>query len=941
MADVSVEFGAKDTGLENTLKTIQDQLVALDGELKSGTLSFDEINKKMREAAQAEKLHASFGGTKDQIDALGLSFKQAKPEIEKFTENQKEASTETQKASTSFKTMAGEMFELKAALENGNLSADEFDKTLRRLNKLEDIKQKMEDFKNSTQNAGNAANAASPKVDDLGNKTVDAGKKADDSAGLFDAGFKKIAAAFTVGNLAAEAFQKIINIAFDAARSVVQGFSDALDLGGRLNELSARTGEASGKLLVLETAFKNSGLEASNVGMAINKLQNFMADAAAGGDKQMTAMRNLGISLDELNGKTPTQQMALFAQKISEIKDPTDRAAAASEIFGDKLGGRLLPLLTDFSGNLDDARNKVGSLEQVMDENASTFDATGETIDAVKGKMAAFAAGVLSEVIPAVQDLGTSMEEVDAAGLGQKIGSALNPILDDFKWLLKDAQTALDILAESERNAQQNTGFLGQAYNATSGALSTFNQMLIDGLKFITPFDASLTALEGTFVGTQGSAGAATAAIKSVGNASAEAKQKLDALPGAGEALNLEFQNLPQSIEAARGSLLDFNSNLDDSVTSTNNIAEGAVAVKDDFSEISSLTAQLPGQNDAFTQSILGTNEQLNLQPGIYAEVFQGISEAQAKEEERRVAMEQAANKLQASVELQIQLNEAIASGNVEEQARVQKLIDAEAAQKRIKELTDQYIASGLGKEEARHLAASLVNSEIAANEAKKNIGGIKTELAGANTEAKTVKGIMDDIANAKMEASPERLKERTKDARKELKDMADFIGDDLSQMPLDNIIDKLGLDSSKLKTTDEKLRAVEGAIKDIGGADPADITPAVDETGVNDKLEKVKGYLANLEKKRADATPKIDQEEIKTQANATRETITKNLKSLEAEVTVKPKLDKEALKDEVDMAFASSKGTEHLANIDKLVDVIKGFVEKIEGKLPMQALAY
>lgn len=774
MADVSVEFGAKDTGLEATLKTVQAEMSRLDAEIKSGELSFNELNKAMRNLAQAEK-----------------------------------------------------------------------------------VNEQLQSIASATQNAGNAANAASPKVDDLGNKTIDAGKKADDSAGLFDAGFKKIAAAFTVGNLAAEAFQKIINVAFDAARSVVQGFSDALDLGGRLNELSARTGEASGKLLVLETAFKNSGLEASNVGMAINKLQNFMADAAAGGDKQMTAMRNLGISLDELNGKTPTQQMALFAQKISEIKDPTDRAAAASEIFGDKLGGRLLPLLTNFSGNLDDARNKVGSLEQVMDENASTFDATGETIDAVKGKMAAFAAGVLSEVIPAVQDLGTSMEEVDAAGLGQKIGSALNPILDDFKWLLKDAQTALDILAESERNAQQNTGFLGQAYNATSGALSTFNQMLIDSLKFITPFDASLTALEGTFVKTQSSAGVATAAIQSVGNASAEAKQKLDALPGAGEALATEFERVPEAISSSLPMIGEFKANLDGAAPSITGISEEITAVKNDFSEISSLTAQLPGQTETYNQAIGGVNEQLTLQDELYRKIIPEIQ------------------------------------------------------------------AAGL-----------------ATDNTSKSAGKVTENLQGASDEARTVKGIMDDIANAKMEASPERLKQRTKDARKELKDMVDFIGDDLSQMPLDDIIDKLGLDSSKLKTTDQKLRAVEGAIKDIGDADPADITPAVDETGVNDKLETVKGYLANLEKKRADVTPKIDQEKIATQASATRETIKKNLERLEAEVTVKPKLDKEALKAEVDMAFASSKGTGHLANIDKLVDVIKGFVEKIEGKLPLQALA-
>lgn len=939
MADVSVEFGAQDTGLENTLKTIQDQLVKLDGELKTGTLSFDEINKKMREAAQAEKLHASLGGTKDQIEALNLSFKQTKPEVEKFTEGQKEIAQETKKASTSFQTMAGEMFELKAALENGNLSADEFDKTLRRLNKLEDIQQKMDAFKQSTTGAGNAAAAASPKADELGQKTEGAGKKAQNAGGLFDSSFAKIAGAFTVGNIAAKGFEKIIDGVFTAARAVVDGFGQALDLGGRLDDLSKRTGETAGKLLVLENAFVEAGISADQVGTVINKLQNFMVDAANGGKKQATVMDALGISLADLEGKTPTEQMGVFAGKIAGIEDPAQRAATASEVFGDKLGGKLLPLLTEFNPALDKSRDSVGSLEEIMDENAATFAAAGDTIDRVKGKFAAFAAGILSEVIPEVQNLGTAMEEVDAAGLGQEIGSALVPVLRDFVGLVNEAKLLMDQLSYAEQQVREDTGALGAVYNTTQGALEAFNNGLFDALKYVTPFDESIESLRETFVGYRRDQDGAIVGLNDLGNAAEEAKPKLDALPGAGEALNLEFQNLPQSIETAKESLLNFNSSLDDSVASIDGIADGTVTVKDDFSEISALTAQLPGQNDAFTQSILGTNEQLSLQPGIYADIFQGISDAQAKEEERRLATEQAANKLQASVELQIQLNEAIASGNVEEQARVQKLIDGEAALKRIKELTDQYIATGLGEDEAKQLAKNLVLSELAAKGVKKNSEDAKGGLDGAANAARTVKKAIEDANTAELDQPVKDFKTETADARKQLGKMKEFIGEDLSKMSLSSIVDKLGLDAGQLESSESQLEAIQKFITDLGNEDPANVTPEVDVPGSKDNIAQIKAALEDT--KGVDATPQIDQESVKQQASTARKAVEDDLKKVEAEVTVKPKLDKEALKQEVDMAFASSKGTEHLSNIDKLVETIKGFVEKIEGKLPLQALAY
>jgi hypothetical protein len=571
MADVSVEFGAKDTGLEQTLKTVQGQLVALDSELKSGTLSFDEINKKMREAAQAEKLHQSLGGTKDQIEALGLSFRRAQPEVTSLGNNSKE----------------------------------------------------------------------------MGAKVEQSGKDAQAAGSMFDQSFKKIAAAFAVGNIAAKGFEMAVNAVFSAARAVVDGFGEALDLGARLNALSQQTGESAGKVLVLETAFKNAHISADQVGTTINRLQNFMAQAEDSGSKQASTMDKLGISMADLAGKTPTQQMEVFAERISAIEDPTQRVAAATDVFGQRLGGRLLPLFNDFSANLDDARGKVGSLEQVMDENAATFDAAGNTIDAIKGKFAAFAAGLLSETIPAVQDLGTSMEQVDAAGLGQKIGSALNPVLKDLSGLVYDAGLLIDGLAYAEQQAREDTGALGVAFNAVDGALKGFNQALIDGLRFITPFDETLDALEKTFVGTKAGVEGAADAIDEFGDQATDAASEVDKL---GESLG----GIPPK--------------LDDIAEAENNIKS---AIQD-----------------------------------------------QADEKKK-------------SIQHQIDLNRAIAEGNVEEQSRIQALIDAEKAQERILRLTEQYIATGLGSEEAEDLARNLVKSETAA----KGVEASMKRTAGAVRE--------------------------------------------------------------------------------------------------------------------------------------------------------------------------------------------------------------
>lgn len=467
MADVNVEFGAKDTGLEATLKTVQEQMTKLESEVKSGTLSFDELSQKMRQLAQAEKI----------------------------------------------------------------------DQKLR--------------------NIGDASAEAVPKVNDLGDTVLDAGRKSDQSAGLFDASFQKIAGAFTVGNLAAKAFEKIIELAFSAARAVVDSFGEALDLGGRLNELSARTGEAAGNLLVLEQAFRDSGLSADQVGVAVNKLQNFMADASAGGEAQTKAMNRLGISLSDLQGRTPTEQMRIFANAITEIKNPTDRAAAASEVFGAKLGGRLLPLLTEFSPTLDSAKTKVGSLATIMDENAATFDKAGETIDAVKGKLTALAAGILSGTIPAIEGMGTAMEEVDAAGFGEKIGEMIAPNLRNMSAQLNLVTQGLGFLGEKLREIT-GTGAQSSKQFEFMG-LKLGELAAIIGQVMPSSFLPLKVTLQGIGEQSRDAATAQTeagAAIEQTGTSAENAAAKLSLMPSATDGTLENITEINGGL-ATTGSLLD------------------------------------------------------------------------------------------------------------------------------------------------------------------------------------------------------------------------------------------------------------------------------------------------------------------------------------------------------------------------------------------------
>jgi hypothetical protein len=215
-----------------------------------------------------------------------------------------------------------------------------------------------------------------------------------------------------------------IKVAGAAIANTFGTFKDALDLGGTMADLSARTGETAGNLMILRRAFDNSGVGADKVGTSINKLQKFMDDAAQGGEKQTEVLGRLGLTMADMAGKTPTEQMALLAEKLNGVSDDGTRAALAIQIFG-KSGGLLLPLMADFSGGIQTAKDQLGSMPKVLDLNSEAFDNISDNITVAKGKFLEFAAGLLAKIAPALELATDLLTRFDAAGAGMKLGEIL------------------------------------------------------------------------------------------------------------------------------------------------------------------------------------------------------------------------------------------------------------------------------------------------------------------------------------------------------------------------------------------------------------------------------------------------------------------------------------------------------------------------------------
>mgnify|MGYP000043039292 FL=1 len=917
MADVTVEFGATDTGLDKTLQGIRDSMKNLETQQKTTAMSTDEVERSLRELKKLQGMEKHFmdlsGETKklseSQIEAerssqeLAAAMKKAEAETRALAEEQKKAESITKANRTATEIYNQEIEELQKHLAAGRIS--------------------MDTFTAATAKAEKNLSAASPQAKDLGNNITDVGDKTKKIGGIFDDEFKRMGAAFTIGNLAAEGFQKAISLAFDAARAVMRGFSDALDLGGRLSELSARTGEAAGKLLVLETAFKNSGLEASQVGQVINKLQNFMQDAANGGEKQTKVMRDLGITMADLAGKTPSEQMEVFAKNIAAIEDPTQRAATASEVFGEKLGGKLLPLLVDFSGNIEDARSKVGSLEQVMNENADTFDKFSESIDTVNGKVMSFSAGVLSETVSALQDLGSIMEEVNASGLGKFIGQLLVPAIED---LVKTIKLANQVFELFQNSVSTIGGSLKDHSDQFKKAATEANKYLQVIAAFLP---SGLDPLNLALKGIANVSDEATNGMNGVADAASDAAPVIDEVADSAQTAGTDIASafsLNAEFKPQLDSIGDGWKNVGDNIGTSNSLLEGT---GDAFGAIAEKTEdQVAGLG--------GVNEQLGVSEKLQKLLLDLVGktadkEAAAADKAAKKAEEQRkSNDLkQGELKFQLELAEAQAAGDSE---RVTALQEAKKYADDLKKALD----AGFDENEAALFAT---NMAIAATNSK-NIKQYDNDgnplfykaaemSAKLNENLKSATGFADTLAKMKEIEALNKAANSSKAMREELRGMDKLLGTTFAQKSEYDIVKLLNLKNIGTTSQDQ----IRGIVTYFNGVRDQLSAKPIDSAKGQEEIQKIIKFLGG-NPLTADLVVKYQKAQAETKSAFGSIPAT-----LDADKSVKGLRD--SVKDGIELDVAAKSGATGLLDaIKTAVEAIKAAVEKIEPKLPQQVLA-
>ena len=226
-------------------------------------------------------------------------------------------------------------------------------------------------------------------------------------------------------------------LGYQSVVKVLDTFKQALDLGDKLADLSDQTGIAADRLVVMQRAFQNSGLEAEDLGKTVNKMQKFLEQASDASSTAAEKLGKLGLSGAYLKELGPEEQMRELAKAISAVGNPTERAADAMEIFG-KSGGKTLALMKDFDQTMSEAEQQVGGLASVMGKNAGMFNEVNDALKSIKDKTVEFAVGILDKAMPALETLTTALKNIDATKFGQQFSETLVKGIDFVLGIFRD-----------------------------------------------------------------------------------------------------------------------------------------------------------------------------------------------------------------------------------------------------------------------------------------------------------------------------------------------------------------------------------------------------------------------------------------------------------------------------------------------------------------------
>jgi hypothetical protein len=222
--------------------------------------------------------------------------------------------------------------------------------------------------------AERSADGCADSIDEYGRRTKQA---AEESQGLGDV------AKVALGNIAANAAQKLADMAVDAVKALVDAGKAAAAYADEILTASTVTGLSTDTLQEYAYAAELIDTDLADVEKALGKNVKSMASAQSGSKAYAEAYEKLGVSVTDANGNLRKSEDVFWdcIDALGNVQNETEADAIAMQIFG-KSARDLSPLIETGSEGFRNFADEAHEAGAVL--NGDTLDSLGRVDDSLQ-----------------------------------------------------------------------------------------------------------------------------------------------------------------------------------------------------------------------------------------------------------------------------------------------------------------------------------------------------------------------------------------------------------------------------------------------------------------------------------------------------------------------------------------------------------------------------
>ena len=147
----------------------------------------------------------------------------------------------------------------------------------------------------------------------------------------------------------------------------------AANYADEMGKAAQRAGVGVETLSGLKLAAELADVQFDQLEKALVKFSSRIVDAAQGNEEATRSFTQLGISVKDSGGNLKTTDTLLLelADKFSKLQDGTQKTALAADIFGERIGARLIPLLNGGREGIARLTEEAKRFGLVIDQEAA------------------------------------------------------------------------------------------------------------------------------------------------------------------------------------------------------------------------------------------------------------------------------------------------------------------------------------------------------------------------------------------------------------------------------------------------------------------------------------------------------------------------------------------------------------------------------------------